>query len=223
MQSRLQPFAEDIVRRYQSGEIAAALAQEYGVSTTNMRYFLRVICGVPLRPPNRGKKPQQPPVQEQVIVRDYRSGYSMTHLAVKYGLAYSTVQSIINRYRVATGRRLRSPSLRVPTNTADRGYLAALVDGEGSIRISEDAIRHRVIVRVANTDRALMGWLAQFGGTVHWYERPDKPHYKPGGSWTVAQAIDAYRLLIAIEPYMIIKRAKAQEAITYLRTHWRFA
>ena len=40
MQSRLQPFAEDIVRRYQSGEIAAALAQEYGVSTTNMRYFL---------------------------------------------------------------------------------------------------------------------------------------------------------------------------------------
>jgi hypothetical protein len=112
--------------------------------------------------------------------------------------------------------------LHVPTNIADLGYLAALVDGEGSIRIADDATRHRVIVRVANTDRALIDWLAQFGGTVHWHERPDKPHYKPDGSWTMAQAIDAYRLLIAIEPYMIVKRAKAQEAKTYLRTHWRF-
>jgi hypothetical protein len=222
MQSRLLPFAKDIARRYQDGEIASALAQEYGVSTTNMRYFLKTICGIPLRPPNRGKKPQQPAGRERAIVRDYTSGHSMMHLAAKYGLAYSTVQSIIDRYGAATGRRLRSPSLRVPTNTAELGYLAALVDGEGCIRIFEDAIRHRVVVRIANTDRALMDWLAQFGGTIHWHKRPDKPHYKPGGSWTVAQAIDAYHLLVAIEPYMIIKRARAQEAIASLRARWHF-
>jgi hypothetical protein len=210
------------MRRYQSGEIASAIAREYGVSTTAMRYFLRVVCEVPMRPPNRGKKPQQPRAREEAIVREYRSGHSMMHLAAQHKLAYDTVRSIIKRYGVVTGRRIRSPSLHLPSEIAQLGYLAALIDGEGCIRIFDSGRRRRVSVRVANTDHALMDWLTQFGGTIHWYEHPSHPHYKPGGSWTVAQAIDAYHLLMAVEPYMIVKRLRAQEAIAALRSRWHF-
>jgi hypothetical protein len=78
-------------------------------------------------------------------------------------------------------------------------------------------------VRIANTDRPLIEWLAQFGGTVHWDDRSARPHWKTIGTWTASQAIDAYHLLIAIEPYMIVKRSRAQEAIRYLRERWHFS
>ena len=222
MKSKLHPFTDEIVRRYQDGATAEELAQDYGVGESTIRYFLSVICGITMRPPNRGSKPRYPQECEAAVVREYQAGDSMTLLASRHAIGYDAVRSIIRRHDATTGRRLHSPSLRVPTSEAQLGYMAALVDGEGCIRIFEDAIRRRVVVRIANTDRPLMEWLSQFGGTVYWYKRPTKPHHKPNGTWVVAQAIDAYHLLTAIEPYMVIKRARAQEAIRYLREQWHF-
>jgi transposase len=222
MKSKLHPFTDEIVRRYQDGTTAEALAQEYGVGESTMRHFLKAICGIVMRPPNRGRKPQSPQEHEQEIVREYQAGDSMTLIASRHQIGYDAVRSIMRRYGATIGRRLHSPSIHLPTSEAQLGYIAALVDGEGCIRIFEDTIRHRVVVRIANTDRPLMEWLAQFGGTIHWYKRSTQPHWKTAGTWTVAQAIDAYHLLIAIEPYMIIKRSRAQEAIRYLREHWHF-
>jgi hypothetical protein len=222
MKSKLHPFTDEIVRRYKDGATAETLAQDYSVGKTTMRSFLRKTCGITMRPPHRGSKPRYPQEREAAVVRDYQTGNSMTLIASQQGISYDAVRSIIERYDATTGRRLRSPSLHLPTSEAQLGYIAALVDGEGYIRIFEDAIRRRVMVRIANTDRPLIEWLAQFGGRTYWHERPAKLHHKADGTWVVAQAIDAYHLLIAIEPYMIVKRAKAQEAIAYLREQWHF-
>ncbi len=222
MKSKLHPFTDEIARRYQDGATALALAQEYGVSKTTMRHFLKKICGIAMRPPNRGRKPRSPQEYEKEIVREYQAGDSMTLIASRHQIGYDAVRSIMRRYKATTGRRLRSPSIHVPTSEAQLGYLAALVDGEGTIRNFTHTGRRRIYVQVANTDRPLMEWLAQFGGTVHWHDRSAEPHYKTVGAWTVSQAIDAYHLLIAIEPYMIIKRPLAQQAIRDLREYWHF-
>jgi hypothetical protein len=78
-------------------------------------------------------------------------------------------------------------------------------------------------VTIANTDVTLMEWLAQFGAHVHWDNKRRQPHYKRRAVWVVAQALDCFRLLVAIEPYLSVKRAKAQEAIDALRAARGFA
>lgn len=222
MKSKLTPFTDEIICRYQDGATAEELAQAYSMGKSTIRYFLRTVCEIPLRPQHRGSNPRYSQELERVLVQEYQAGDNITLIASHHAIRYDTVRSILKRYKAITGRRLRSASLQVPTSAAQLGYIAALVDGEGCIRVSEDAVRHRVVIRIANTDRPLIEWLAQFGGTVHWYDRPTKPHRKTAGAWTVAQAIDAYHLLIAIEPYMIIKRSRAEEAIRYLREQWHF-
>lgn len=222
MKSKLTPFTDEIIRRYQDGATAEELAHVYSVSESTIRYFLRTGCSTPLRPPHRGSYPRYSQEFEKTLVQEYQAGDTITLIASRHAIGYDAVRSILKRYNAITGRRLRSASLQIPTSEAQLGYLAALVDGEGCIRIFEDATRRRVIVRIANTDRPLIEWLAQFGGTTHWSDRTGKPHWKTSGTWTVAQAIDVYHLLIAIEPYMIVKRSRAQEAIRYLREHWQF-
>jgi transposase-like protein len=222
MKSKLHPFTDEIMRRYQDGATAEQLAQEYGVGKSTMYYFLKVVCDMTMRPPRHGSEPRYPPEREEAIVREYQEGNSITLIASRHAIRYDTVRSILKRHNAITGRRLRSASLRVPTSEAQLGYIAALVDGEGSIRNFIHAGRRRILVRVVNTDRPLIEWLAQFGGTVHWGNHSAKPHYKAAGMWTVSQAIDVYHLLIAIEPYMIVKRSLAREAIRDLREHWHF-
>lgn len=224
MKSKLHPFTNEITHRYQDGATAEQLAQEYGVGKSTMRYFLKKVCGITMRPPRRGSEPRYSQEHEEMIVREYQAGDSATLIASRHAMTYENVRSILNRHNALTRRRLHSPSIRLPTSEAQLGYIAALVDGEGTIHISRRASsgRHPVYVAIANTDRALMEWLAQFGGIVRWYDRANKPHWKRAATWTVAKAIDAYHLLIAIEPYMIVKRNRAQEAIRFLRDQWHF-
>jgi hypothetical protein len=221
MKSKLHPFTDEIMHRYQDGVTAEQLAQDYGVGKSTMRYFLKTVCGITMRSPRRGSEPRYPQEHEEMIVREYQAGNNITLIASRHAMRYGNVQSILKRYGATTGRRLRAPSIQVPTSEAQLGYLAALVDGEGSIRNFTHTGRRRVLVRVVNTDRPLMEWLAQFGGTVHWHDRSAK-HWKIAGMWTVSQAIDVYHLLIAIEPYLIIKRSLAQQAIRDLREYWHF-
>lgn len=223
MKSKLTPFTDEIIHRYQDGATAEELARAYDVGESTIRYFLRTVCSTPLRPPHRGSYPRHSQELEETVVQEYQAGDTITLIASRHTIGYDAVRSILKRHHAITGRRLRSASLQVPTSEAQLGYIAALVDGEGTIRNFEHTGRHRILVRIANTDRALMEWLSQFGGTIHWYEHPIKTHYKPGGTWTVSQAIDVYHLLIAIEPYMIVKRDKAQEAIRTVREHWQFS
>lgn len=74
-------------------------------------------------------------------------------------------------------------------------------------------------VAVFNTDKAVMVWLAQFGGNVHWRTRIVRAT-KPAAQWHVSNIRDMIALLEAVHPYLVIKRSKAETALAELRVQW---
>jgi hypothetical protein len=114
------------------------------------------------------------------------------------------------------------------------GYLAGILDGEGTITICRSEYmnekmgkyRHgqryltvgfHVKVQVKNTDMRLMRWLKKrFGGEIY----PDKSirpaHHKDIFVWHHA-AESKQEFLLAVLPYLIIKREQAIVALDFLR------
>jgi hypothetical protein len=99
------------------------------------------------------------------------------------------------------------------------GYIAGLVDGEGSISIIENKQNrnrtyHAQIV-ICNTDPELMRWLEQrLGQLVGWQAGVPSPKYpdrpvKPMGKW-VAAGQCAAALCRVLLPHLTIKQRKAE-------------
>jgi hypothetical protein len=98
------------------------------------------------------------------------------------------------------------------------GYLAGIIDGEGSISLTgypykPFAMRPRV--QIANTDLSMLttiqGWV---GGYV--YSRPVRiPGRKQVFGLAFQSRADILELLRIVEPYLIIKKAQAQLLIAW--------
>ncbi|HET7070128.1 MAG TPA: hypothetical protein VFI40_04845 [Nocardioides sp.] len=100
---------------------------------------------------------------------------------------------------------LPDPSTRLP-------YLAGFFDGEGSIHIGR---RGGLQVNCAQRDMVPLQLLAvRFGGRVMTQARGNK---NPVSYWVIYGAAAA-RALEALKPYLIVKRAQAEVAITYQKT-----
>ena len=117
----------------------------------------------------------------------------------------------------------RLPPIVVPEDPATLGYLAGLIDGEGTIGIKTQFARgssknpsHSIVVSVVNTDARLMLWLGEVVGGRVYGPRADKRNtargHKPRWDWTIFGG-NAERLLIAIRPYLVIKGEQADLAI----------
>jgi hypothetical protein len=103
----------------------------------------------------------------------------------------------------------------------EKAYIAGIMDGEGSItfyRSKAARTRGRYLtpfVRISTTDDLLVPWLFhKIGfGAKRYRANPNGPiHWKPVWhiQWSTSQAVE---LLKAIEPYLIIKRERAQLVI----------
>lgn len=110
----------------------------------------------------------------------------------------------------------------------DWARLAAYIDGEGSILISECTSkkpfnngRHRLYLRVivANTDPRLPRWLKETfgGGIVALLRYPKQSTHRVVLKWHVSCA-SAERALRGALPYMLIKRDQAEVAIAFQET-----
>jgi hypothetical protein len=222
MRSKLDVIREELARRYAAGETTNALAQSFGCSPSNMRRFLKLACGIQLRPPNRGRDPKLSPEKTHSLIRDYLNGQSANSLASKYDVSFPTVVSTLKRSGIHRRRRSQSPILNLPSKSEHLGYIAGLIDGEGSIRHWNRADGQLVVfVQITNTDSSLMEWLQKMGGNVtKEFRSMKKPKWKDCYTWKVSRLIDVLRLLEAVEPLMIIKRQKAQKAIDALKTNW---
>lgn len=213
---RLMANRDSIIAAYVAGQTTRQLAVTYATSKTTMTYFLKRICRVPMRSVGWGLSvPRLPADQELAIVARYCIGYPMVAVAREYDLPESHVQSILRRHDRPIGRQTRAPALNVPTDTGHLGYLAGLVDGEGSI-VFDKRRRRSIKVQIVNTDASLIKALSRLGGSVFWHQRRNRQH-RPLGEWRVGRAVDCLALLTAIEPYLIIKRDRAREAISLLR------
>lgn len=131
------------------------------------------------------------------------------------------MQKIISLFqRNYDGDRLNSLS------DAELGYIAGIIDGEGSFYIylksggKSGRKYHRSALKIANTDTTLIQWLYdRIGGTIA-TSTPKKENHKI----VYHLAVEGPRLVNVINllsPYLIIKRAQAevvksmQETMTY--------
>ena len=120
------------------------------------------------------------------------------------------------------------------SDKAKYGYLAGIVDGEGTITIGRsEYVAHRkaegsrparqynslgfhVKVSVKNTDLRLMKWLKNRFGGEYYDAKSKNPSWKDSYVWHHA-AESKQEFLLAILPYLIIKREQALVALEFLR------
>ncbi len=104
------------------------------------------------------------------------------------------------------------------TNEQEVAYLAGIFDGEGSMSIHDNQSRFMdsksLVVAIAMTTPQPL-YLCQriFGGSI--CLRKTYGHYKPQYSWRVGYR-KAEVFLRVIEPYLTVKKEKANLALTFL-------
>ena len=126
------------------------------------------------------------------------------------------------RKRVLAARRtkhLKAKFRQIELSDVDRAYAAGLVDGEGSVRITErgaqggTALRrgqYTLMVELTNTSLPMIDWLvARFGGSVSYAKANPIRNAREKWHWRVA-ANKALYVLDAVWPYLITKRQQAK-------------
>lgn len=102
-------------------------------------------------------------------------------------------------------------SVVVPEGVA-LGYLAGLIDGEGSIGVRA---KGNQFLSIYNTELAVMEWLtANVGGHVG--GSPDRRGRELCYCWTVQRARDVIAILCAVRPYLIAKAEDAERVRLYI-------
>ena len=95
-------------------------------------------------------------------------------------------------------------------------WAAGIIDGEGYVTKGKDKRRNTTqpIVRVDNTDiRILQKLVDNFGGTILFAKRRNRPNSKPCWYWRLYNR-KCIAFLREIEPYLVSRKEKAQEIIS---------
>lgn len=101
-------------------------------------------------------------------------------------------------------------------------YLAGIIDGEGCLLISRSNrgsyMNYYGRIHVKNTDYRLIKWLVDiFGGNVH-QNNPVSPKHAIAYSWYFSgDAHDKEVLLLAVLPYLIVKKEQAKVLVEFFR------
>ena len=105
--------------------------------------------------------------------------------------------------------------------TAKAAYTAGIIDGEGSICMTNRSRKSknfhwRITIEVANCDRIIIEWLYKnWGGRTVFNKIDKRPNNRPKHIW-IADGDTVRHILNIIFPYLIIKKKRAfwaQEAI----------
>jgi len=116
--------------------------------------------------------------------------------------------------------QLKPLTIKLPKDKV--GYLAGLIDGEGSITLSHHHTWWQIKVRIFNTSPELMNFLKEtFGGIVYTQKQLNKAikATKTYYVWEVKGKRNVKALLEAVIPFLVIKKKQAQEA---LESGWLF-
>lgn len=107
------------------------------------------------------------------------------------------------------------------SDKAKFGYLAGIIDGEGCIAIGagkrETCINYNALVLVQNTSKVLIDWLQDnFGGQVY-LSKKETERTKAAWMWRITRKRDIEILLLAVLPYLIVKREQAKILLNFVR------
>jgi len=97
-------------------------------------------------------------------------------------------------------------------------YLAGIIDGEGCIHDGTKNSLGSWCITITTTDVPLFDWLKKLdrGGSYR-QRRGDREHHKQVYIFRATAVNDVLEILETVEPYLIIKKDKAQNGIEYLR------
>lgn len=147
------------------------------------------------------------------------------HLVVKknqalLGLDFRRTESLEEKHKISEqlwALNQRKVDIKIPEKFLKSPdafrYVAGYIDGDGCISLA-DGQGNNPRISVASTDFIIIKWLlAHFGGKFYTKKQNDKLLYQ----WRVSGAANKLRFLLAVLPYLIIKRDKAKSGIAILR------
>jgi len=107
------------------------------------------------------------------------------------------------------------------SDKAKYGYLAGILDGEGCITIGagqkETCVNYNAIVVVQNTSKVLIDWMQQkFGGQTYLSKR-ETATTRTAYMWRITKKKDIENLLLAVLPYLIVKKEQAKILLNFVR------
>jgi hypothetical protein len=107
------------------------------------------------------------------------------------------------------------------SDKAKYSYLAGIIDGEGCLTIGAgnkgNVTNYNSIIMVTSTSEKLVKWLQHnFGGNYYQSGR-EVPNCKPAFIWRFLKKAEIEKLLLAILPYLIIKREQAILLLEFVR------
>ncbi|MEM2447880.1 MAG: hypothetical protein QXT14_02880 [Candidatus Bathyarchaeia archaeon] len=158
---------------------------------------------------------------EEKIIKLYKEGKRPSVIAREVGISGTHVRNILkSRYGVLVypKRALWHEICKIPDDDVEKGYLAAAIDGEGSIEFKQskrDKTTH-VYVEVFNTNFKMIERLYNnWGGTLY-ERRKGRPNWKTGYIWGVYRSFDVYKILKVVLPYLSVKRERAERGLKLL-------
>jgi hypothetical protein len=98
-------------------------------------------------------------------------------------------------------------------------YSAGLMDGEGTIHIGGRGRDYGIQVVAVNTNYGVLEWLrAHWGGSIYELTGNVRSHHDWSRcwQWSLNNRADQQGFLIAVTPYLIIKRRAADLALAFL-------
>jgi hypothetical protein len=175
-------------------------------------------------------------MEADALVRDYLEGLTVIQVARKNRVRTSSVTVALNaagvqRYRVtehADRRRgVKHPSRWRPSQVRELpdttwAYIAGIFDGEGNLRTPRtDTVSWRIAISQL-TEAGLCQWLKETIGAGTCTPIPNiSPPRRPMSAWRLAAQAEVADFLVAVEPYVIVKRAITDRALSALITKER--
>lgn len=160
-------------------------------------------------------------IPRQTLLHFYHEQHlTAQEVADKLGVSRSTVMKKMKLQNVPMRKNsCYRQTIEMPSDQATLGYIAGLVDGEGTISLykREDLRGNKVVmIQIGMTHKATIEWLHKIGGTIC-PRKPRKPNHSTCYVWRLQGILDMLSFLEAIYPFLITKRQAATKAIEFLQ------
>jgi hypothetical protein len=152
---------------------------------------------------------------KKTVIELMKRGYSQRQMAKIIGCRQTRIRRIQYELgiqpRQLAKHRLWKPTVKIPEKEWKIGYLAGLIDGEGSLSVDKDY--NMCSIFIANTSMLLVDWLQKnFGGHICKFKKR-RDNWSESYRWYASRTLDVKIILEAVIPYLTIKQDAARKML----------